>query len=323
MRRPHSRADFGEPVSSPKPGDEVPRGPSRSFLRELVLHSCFSGLFIAIIVWTLRSSSGTKLRRRDPVVDSLGMDSLGNAAAETLLLLKTEVSEDELEAVVNRHRKTILGLRQRGVVMEKDPSAREAIAAFQNATKRLLQRRYGMGPIYFVSFDLAIPEKIGEGHETVVLEMAPIDWMPHAVHMFLHNFFTVRRPWKAAFHRNAGHVMQAFVRAPNTLGLAFQEYDPRFPHRKYTLGFAGRPGGPEFYISTLDNTLNHGPGSQGSKTEADSCFAKIIDGFNTVDKLHSLSPKPASGNGFLQDQSDFIHISNPQLLPDRPPPSSH
>ena len=25
----------------------------------------------------------------------------------------------------------------------------------------------------------------------------------------------------------------------------------------------GRPGGPSFYISTVDNTHNHGPGSQG------------------------------------------------------------
>ena len=39
--------------------------------------------------------------------------------------------------------------------------------------------------------------------------------------------------------------------------------------------FAGRPGGPAFYISTVDNVQNHGPASQGSGTEADSCFGKI------------------------------------------------
>ena len=38
---------------------------------------------------------------------------------------------------------------------------------------------------------------------------------------------------------------------------------------------AGRPGGPAFYISTVDNVQNHGPASQGSGTEADSCFGKI------------------------------------------------
>ncbi len=38
---------------------------------------------------------------------------------------------------------------------------------------------------------------------------------------------------------------------------------------------SGRPGGPAFYISTVNNVQNHGPASQGSGTEADSCFGKI------------------------------------------------
>ena len=33
---------------------------------------------------------------------------------------------------------------------------------------------------------------------------------------------------------------------------------------------SGRPGGPAFYISTVDNSQNHGPGSQGSKSEVKS-----------------------------------------------------
>lgn len=64
---------------------------------------------------------------------------------------------------------------------------------------------------------------------------------------------------------------------------------------KYTLGYAGRPGGPDFYISTRDNTDNHGPGGQGSyedPTEADPCFAKVIDGFNIVDRMHQSKVKP-------------------------------
>ena len=35
----------------------------------------------------------------------------------------------------------------------------------------------------------------------------------------------------------------------------------------FTIQSLGRPGGPPFYISTQDNTENHGPGSQGSKSE--------------------------------------------------------
>lgn len=106
-----------------------------------------------------------------------------------------------------------------------------------------------------------------------------------------------------SFHRNAGHVLQAMVKG-NQDGLAFQEYHQDFPHIKYTMGYAGyfphkffhslmclylrdfiqhyacvsgRPGGPAFYISTQNNKWNHGPGSQGSKTEADSCFGIIND----------------------------------------------
>ena len=34
--------------------------------------------------------------------------------------------------------------------------------------------------------------------------------------------------------------------------LGFQEYHASYPHVKYTLGFAGRPGGPAWYISPAD-----------------------------------------------------------------------
>jgi hypothetical protein len=50
-----------------------------------------------------------------------------------------------------------------------------------------------------------------------------------------------------AFHRNAGHVLQAFVNTRQD-SLAFQEYHPNFPHVKYTMGYAGK----EIYLlSTL------------------------------------------------------------------------
>jgi cyclophilin family peptidyl-prolyl cis-trans isomerase len=68
-----------------------------------------------------------------------------------------------------------------------------------------------------------------------------------------------------SFHRNARHVVQggpvtnhlnpgANLRKPfkvaDLSSVAFQEYHPDFPHKKYTLGYAGRPGGPDFYVST-------------------------------------------------------------------------
>lgn len=72
------------------------------------------------------------------------------------------------------------------------------------------------------------------------------------------------------------------------------------------LFFIGRPGGPEFYISTVDNTKNHGPASQGSKTEADSCFGRIISGFDVVEKMKK---QPGAGpNGFINSPEDYIRI---------------
>lgn len=71
---------------------------------------------------------------------------------------------------------------------------------------------------------------------------------------------------------------------------------PNFPHIKYTLGYAGRPGGPDFYVSTQDNTLNHGPGGQGSyedAAEADPCFANVVPGFeHVVERMHKSAVKP-------------------------------
>ena len=75
--------------------------------------------------------------------------------------------------------------------------------------------------------------------------------------------------------------------------MASQEYHADFPHVKYTLGYAGtRPGGPDFLdVSTQGNSRNHGPGGQGSyavKSEADPCFAKVVEGFEAVDRMHTL-----------------------------------
>lgn len=145
-------------------------------------------------------------------------------------------------------------------------------------------------------------EKGASGDSLLLIDLAPSELMPHAIFTFLEvRCYTcglmlvldgqiavarahaaspvpsappccdaeICRAWKGgAFHRRAGHVLQAQVdggRGPG--GLRFQEYSPQYPHEKHTLGFAGRPGGPPFYISTVDNVRNHGPGSQGSATE--------------------------------------------------------
>ena len=54
-------------------------------------------------------------------------------------------------------------------------------------------------------------------------------------------------------------------------------------------------GGPDWYISMMDNTENHGPGGQDEyeiKGEADSCFGKIVEGIDTIKLMHKMPKEP-------------------------------
>ena len=70
--------------------------------------------------------------------------------------------------------------------------------------------------------------------------------------------------------------------------VSFQEYSAKYLHTPYTMGFASWPGGPDFYISVMDNSKIHGPGGQSRhdnhSMEADPCFATVIKGQETVDQ---------------------------------------
>jgi len=169
--------------------------------------------------------------------------------------------------------------------------------------------------------------------ETMLVETAHLDDMPHSVHLFLeqvdHGLFDA-----SDFHRNADHILQAgpsgiddasenqrerytkFVKEyPSLLHTLFQEYSADFPHREYTLGYSGRPSGPDFYINlSSENEQLHGPGGQTHHyatvkhgdpnavpyEDADPCFARIIRGTDVVDRMRQSQIKPGiSGNGML------------------------
>lgn len=226
-------------------------------------------------------------------------------------------SEEELSLIVAELNEKVRA-NSAGNNPSKDPVHVENTIKLQEAARKLILRRYGPEP-YRVEMKLKFPKSMPDydlagTNGKIIIELGPLAYVPYSVHLFLE---VVRLFKKGSFHRMAGHVTQAFVRTNEPLaGLAFQEYHSNYPHIKTSLGYAGRPGGPEFYISLVDNTNNHGPGSQGSKTEADSCFARVVEGWeDVVIKRMKKQPggNPKSG-GFINDQSNYIEITELKLL---------
>jgi len=196
--------------------------------------------------------------------------------------------------------------------------------AMRKEAKRNILERFGPGP-HEVEFTFLI-----EGVEkSFVIEMAPIDEVPHAVHVFLEQ--VEHELWNGCyFYLNGPHVIQAgpplseeddangptadnededrysTMRPFRALGLdrlAFPDYSNNFPHLPWTLGFTGRPGGPDFYINKVDNSESHGPGGQyhhALEEQGDSCFAKITRG---KENAAALFAQPVYG-----DRSEWHHF---------------
>lgn len=140
--------------------------------------------------------------------------------------------------------------------------------------------------------------------------MAPLDVMPHAAHIFLEQ--VDHGLWNNAwFYINGPHVIQAGPQAADgdesnepresalrpfrelsLDSLAYPEYSAQFPHLPWTLGFTGRPGGPDFYINKVDNSVAHGPGGQHQhelEEFADPCFCRVVKGFETLEDIARVS----------------------------------
>ena len=226
--------------------------------------------------------------------------------------------------------KEVRDMKGRGVVMETNEQALQLTNRLQNELRKLFAMRFASesltNPILvemLLTFPSSMPDFAEKGATgRIIIEMAPTALVPYSVYNFLE---IVRRFKSGAFHRNAGHVLQAmanlgppasaFDRFTGGGSMAFQEYHPGFPHKKFTLGYAGRPGGPAFYVSTVDNSVNHGPASQGSKTEADACFGRLHDEESeaTVRRMQQ-QPGAEKGLGFVSGQSNFIVISSLRVL---------
>lgn len=185
--------------------------------------------------------------------------------------------------------------------------------------------RFGKGP-HKVEFEIEYPQYTQDIDDPtqwprvrgiLLIELAPLNLMPVALNMFLQQVH--HKLWNGcAFVINAAHILQAGPHkynneryVPNHSDLMgkftaaklnkipFQEYHQDYPHEQWTVGMAGRPGGPDFYINKVNNTKNHGPGGQlihDLHEEADPCFGKIVRGFEIMNEINKIPVDYNSGS---------------------------
>jgi len=255
-----------------------------------------------------------QLRKKEKEKKSRGLNaqkkkeaSINDPSLSDYALKKLVDQVESLDAEVRKIKGT-------GVIMEVDEESLVATKKLQDATRLLLAARYGKLEPYRVRLELEFQDTISDFAENgpdgeIVIELAPSNLVPHSIFSFLE----IARHWKkGAFHRIAGHVLQVMVNKNPVKHLAFQEYSPQFPHKKGTVGYAGRPSGPAWYVSTQDNVRNHGPGSQQNHNphEADSCFGKVVVGFDDVVQRI----KKVDGKEFISDAKKHVLIKSMHIL---------
>mmetsp|Transcript_10424 Transcript_10424/g.18449 ORF Transcript_10424/g.18449 Transcript_10424/m.18449 type:complete len:575 (+) Transcript_10424:109-1833(+) len=204
---------------------------------------------------------------------------------------------------------------ERGVWEMKARSIMEKITF--RSRKDVLEK-FGPGP-YYVKLSLAFPSS--PEHKTILLELAPLDSMPHTIHTFLtiiqkklvtggtfllsREHILVGGPVDAHNIENNRELEERMMYEgyfPNG-ALLFKEYKPEYPHEQYTVGF-NQVGGPIFYFNLKDNTDGHGSTytkDEGYK-EGEPCFGKVVDGFDVIQRLTEM-PK---GDGDSLESAVYI-----------------
>jgi len=181
----------------------------------------------------------------------------------------------------------------------------------------------------------------------VVLELAPLDEMPHTLHVFLEQVTRgLYNQGSFSFHHCdprmcLGEPIPNEWTAPELLQnehgepiehalwnrfiesgygqVLFQEYSPQFPHQKYTLGMArlGRDdwhSGPGLYWNFDDNTVNHGPGGYASDGTGDPCFARAVTGLEVIDRIHASAGELNPAGDWKPMQDGNVAILSIKLL---------
>lgn len=238
----------------------------------------------------------------------------------SIFLLKSILLLNIMDNNIYAKIEEIRNMKKNGIVMETDSVALGKISILQDELRIFIKENYGSPP-YKIEMTLKFPYIMTEyesqdPYETITFQLAPIEYVPYSVFYFLE--YILPSFTGGNFKRNAPHVLQAKLEMNKEIKpFAFQEYNPNYTHKEYTLGFAGRPStAGHIYISSRNNSRNHGPGSQGSKTEADAIIGEIIGGEHDIDIIKRMRTQPGASekNGFVQDPNNFISIQKITLL---------
>eukprot|EP00580_Thalassiosira_gravida_P003918 CAMPEP_0201604352 /NCGR_PEP_ID=MMETSP0492-20130828/4525_1 /ASSEMBLY_ACC=CAM_ASM_000837 /TAXON_ID=420259 /ORGANISM="Thalassiosira gravida, Strain GMp14c1" /LENGTH=461 /DNA_ID=CAMNT_0048068371 /DNA_START=648 /DNA_END=2033 /DNA_ORIENTATION=- len=223
------------------------------------------------------------------------------------------LAESELERVK----------RQRDDFMTIGKSMKEKITF---RSRQAVLDEFGPGP-HYVRLIFAFPTS--PENESILLELAPLDIMPHTIHTFL-RMVKERMYAEGTFILSRDHII---VGGPVDLhnnennrmleqrmihegyfpdgALLFIEYTPDYPHVQHSVGF-NQAGGPIFYFNMRDNTELHGPhnGDGGGNKEGDPCFAKIVEGFDVVQRIAQLR----EGEGEFDSLGTSVYIKDTQVV---------
>lgn len=234
-------------------------------------------------------------------------------------LLQIQRKEDEmfeefykLKVIASNKIKASLTEEKHAIISNAQKRLQRAEVFLKNQTSLLLQMKYGSGPA-------KIKMETSEGD--IVIETAPFDLLPISIWYFLER--VSQGFWDGTcFFRNEFHILQASTfnvdgedLHPNRDDLdvlPYQEYTYDYPAYQYTLGFVGRPAGPEIYVNMFDNSFPHSPGRQLTTTELpgedsypEVTFAKVIDGFDVLIAIQNLDTSEEDGLELLDERVEI------------------
>lgn len=245
-------------------------------------------------------------------------------AVNVRLLEEQEKHMVDPDAPLDNRELVVAAAESRAQKAEDRASALERQAVLRN--KEISRIRTRLSDVYRKQCELrfsAHPARIlmRTSQGDMEFEMAPCDVMPVVTMHFISQVES--QFWDGmSFFRAETHVIQATSMRPDQsrpprahqhgLSIPFQEYSDKFPHHKFTLGIAGRPGGPDFYINMQENLAIHGPGGQGHNyqgdAEADSCFAKLVKGEDVALQIQSLPFNRENGLHILKTPVEIIQM---------------